>query len=52
MLQNNWVLLTHFGPFAQDMSFISNVRFGILLEVLENTYLEQMVQNGFTRFVF
>ena len=45
------VLLTHFGQFPQDKSFIKNVRFEILLLVLENSYLEEMVRNGFTIFL-
>ena len=42
--------MTHFRPFVQDKSFIKFVRFWILLIVLENTYLVQMAENGFTIF--
>ena len=45
------VLLTHFRPFAQDWSFIKCFWFWILLVVLENTYLEEMVGNGFSIFL-
>ena len=38
--------MTHFGPFAQDKSFIKYLGFLILLLVLENTYLEQMARNA------
>ena len=40
----------HFGQFPQDKSFIKCTFFLTLLVVLENTYLEEMVQNGFTFF--
>ena len=44
------VLFTHFGQFPQDKSFIKNVRFCILLVVLGNTYLEEIIRNGFYNF--
>ena len=44
------VLFTHFGQFPQEKSFIKNVRFCILLVVLENTYLEEIIRNGIYNF--
>ena len=43
-------ILTNFGLFAQDRAFTKCFWFWICLEVLENIYLEQIVQNGFYNF--
>ena len=44
-----YVIWTHFGQFAQDMSFIKKVNFGIFTSI-KNTYLEQMAQIEITIF--
>ena len=44
------VLSTKFRNFVQDKSFIKCFWFWILLVVLENIYLEEMVEKGFTNF--